>query len=118
MCTHYPPLGRHSVEAGIAEAEEAEGGAEWGFAEEGFAEGRVHVERRIVKGFAEEDINKNEGLEKIGGVFDGEGGIRQSVVVGVAEGAREGILADVGAGDGFAGVREGDTEGAVEIVVP
>ena len=93
MCTHYPPLGRHSVEAGISEAEDAAGGAEWGFAEQGFAE--ALVEGRILEGVAEEGINKNEGLEKIGGKFDEEGGIRPSVLVGFAVGVTEGVTEGV-----------------------
>ena len=89
MCTAYPPLGRHSVEAGIAEEEEAEGGAEGGFAENSFAEGRV--EGRIGDGVAEEGINKNEGLEKRVGKFGEEGAIRLSLMVSVSEAVAEAV---------------------------
>ena len=90
MCTHYPPLGDHSVDAEIAEEEEAEGGAEGGFAEEGFKEGVVKgvvkgvIERRILKGVAEEGINMNKGLKKRGEKFE-EGGITLSDSVGVTD---------------------------------
>ena len=86
MCTHYPPLGDHSIDAGIGEEEEAEGGAEGGFVEEGFKEGVVKgvVEGRILKGFAEEDINMNEGLEKRGEKFE-QGGITLSDSAGATD---------------------------------
>ena len=90
MCTHYPPLCDRSVDAGIAEEEEAEGGAEGGFVEEGFKEGVVKgvvegvVEGRILKGVAEEGINMNEGLEKRGEKFE-EGGITLSHSAGVTD---------------------------------
>ena len=90
MCTHYPLLGHHSVDAGIAEEEEAEGGAEGGFAEKGFKEGVV--EGRILKSVAEEGINENEGLEKRGEKFE-EGGITLSVCAGRME-ALDTILAE------------------------
>ena len=90
MCTHYPPLGDHSVDAGIAKEEEAEGGAEGGFAEKGFKEGVVKgvvegvVEGRILKGVAEEGINMNKGLEKRGEMFE-ERGITMSDSAGVTD---------------------------------
>ena len=105
MCTAYPPLGRHSVKGGFAEAEEAKGGAEGGFAENGFTEGAADgvvdgvadgvadsvAEGRILEGVAEEGINKNEGLKKR---YDLDGGVRRSVVVAVDEGAAEVIVAE------------------------
>ena len=93
MCTHDPPLGGHSVDAGIAEEEEAEGGAEGGFAEKGFKEGVVKgvvegvVEGRILKGIAEEEINMNKGLEKRGEKFE-EGGITLCDSVGITDAAK------------------------------
>ena len=93
MCTPYLSLDRHSVEAGIAKAEEAEGGAPGGFAEKGFVEGVM--EGRILKDVAEEGIYKNEPLEKI----------RAEIAVG------RGITLSVGEVD------EGLGEGVAEAVV-
>ena len=87
MDTHYPPLRRNSVEAGIPKAEEAKGGAEGSFAEKGSAEGLV--EGRILEGVAEEGININKGLEKRHCKIGEEGGVTLSVVPGVVEGVVE-----------------------------
>ena len=105
MRTRYPPLSRHSVEVDIAETEEAEGGAEGGFAEKGFVEGLV--EGRVLEPVAEEGINKNECLEKRGGKVGPEGGIIPNFVVGVDEAVAEAVVTEEDAAENGEGAAEG-----------
>ena len=112
MCTHYPALSTHSVESGVTEAEEAEGGAEGCFSEKGLAESVV--EGRILEGVAEEGINKNEGLKKRHPIHDEAGGVTASIMVGGGEGVAEVVVNAVVTEEDVAENGEGAAEGEVE----